>query len=633
MATLYPTKSTTPVPERTEEDNQRLFQLYKGWTLTERDGQVRQWVYQFGYDIQHAQKGERRWVCCLCIKQKRPRPKSYAIKGLQNAEGHLYTDHNGIMDPTGKRQKPAKASEKAHQPIATILQLNPKEPKEQDLINTLIKRLDKTVFQQKLVNWIINSNQSFSIVNGQDLRDIFNYLNPSVEITKANITDVTVFEGLHTAAKEHEVWRRRGSVGKWHNFAVEVSRSDTWTDMLKKVQAVESQLSDDAQLKKHRPVGVVVDNATRWLSQFSMTERALVLRPFYNSFVQRASNEWEKVNLTRASHIKKGSKLPFFLKKENRMTPDDWHVLGTLYDILLDFQLVVRGLEGDGQGKHRRKVEENEIDPPLSDDLCRNKLGSYSRVRISSRNPRSAKRAVANFPDGHHLAVNINLGWLKLNEYYEHLNDSPLIYGAAVLHPAYRWALFDDLWGDDDERQLWITKAKEMVQDLWEREYRDLEVDDPEIELPANKRLKTSRNKFTAWCTKKRGLTAGGISVTESPIQSPAQSPRSSVGGLDLDEYEQWQRDIEDANASVTDPYEYWHIRRLKSPRLSRMALDLLTVPPMSAECERLFSTTGRMVTKSRNRLDASTIGLCQTLRSWMRAGLIGSLDRILMDE
>ncbi|KAG7405007.1 hypothetical protein Forpe1208_v015507 [Fusarium oxysporum f. sp. rapae] len=553
----------------------------------ERDGQVRQWVYQFGYDIQHAQKGEPRWVCCLCIKQKRPRPKSYAIKGLQNAEGHLYTDHNGIIDPTGKRQKPAKASEKAHQSITTILQLTPKEPKEQDLINTLIKRFNKTVFQQKLVNWIINSNQSFSIINDQDLRDIFNYLNPSVEITKANITDETVraiaereftnnmervkdalrkspgqihiqydgwksgnrhalygitcvfrdsnnrpqkcvlglselierhigeniagqiikiirdknpdafekevFEGLHTAAKEHEVWRRRGSVRKWHNFAVEVSRLDTWTDMLKK----------------------------------------------------------EKVNLTRAGHIKKGSKLPFFLEEENRMTADDWHVLGTLYDILLDFQLVVRGLEGDGQGKHQRKVKENEINPPLSGT-------SWDLIHIYEfllETLESAKRAVANFLDGHHLAVNINL-----------------------------------------------------VQDLWEREYRDLEVNDPEIKLPANKRLKTSRNKFTAWRTKKRGLTAGGISVTESPIQSPAQSPRSLVGGLDLDEYEQWQRDIEDADAFVTDPYEYWHIRRLKYPRLSRMALDLLTVPPMSAECERLFSTTGRMVTKSRNRLDAISI-------------------------
>jgi hypothetical protein len=77
--------------------------------------------------------------------------KELCHQGLQNAEGHLYTDHNGIMGPTGKRQKPAKASEKAHRSIAIISQLNPKEPKEQDLINTLIKRFDKTVFQQKLV--------------------------------------------------------------------------------------------------------------------------------------------------------------------------------------------------------------------------------------------------------------------------------------------------------------------------------------------------------------------------------------------------------------------------------------------------------------------------------------------------
>ncbi|KAM5359658.1 hypothetical protein ACJA88_015072 [Fusarium oxysporum] len=150
-----------------------------------------------------------------------------------------------------------------------------------------------------------------------------------------------VFEGLHMAAKEHEVWRRRGSVGKWHNFAV---------------------------------------------------------------------------------------------------------------------------------------AEENEIDPPLSGTSWDN-IHAYELLLEALE---SAKRA------------------LKLNEYYEHLNDSPLIYGAVVLYPAYWWALFDDLWGDDGERQLWITKAKEMVQDFLEREYRDLEVDDPEIELPANKRLKTSRNKLTA---------------------------------------------------------------------------------------------------------------------------------------
>ena len=136
--------------------------------------------------------------------------------------------------------------------------------------------------------------------------------------------------------------------------------------MLKKVQAIECQLSDDPELKKHTPVGVVIDNATRWLSQLSMIERALILRPFYNSFVQRALSEWNKHNLTKTGNIRKGSKKLFFLQEENRMTDDNWHMLQALHDILLDFQLVVKALEGDGQGKHQKEVKDNEIESPLS---------------------------------------------------------------------------------------------------------------------------------------------------------------------------------------------------------------------------------------------------------------------------
>jgi hypothetical protein len=57
----------------------------------------------------------------------------------------------------------------------------------------------------------------------------------------------------------------------------------------------------------------------------------------------------------------------------------------------------------------------------------------------------SAKKIAVSLPDSEYLTVNINLGWMKLDEYYQHLNDSPVVYGAAALHPAYRWALFDDL--------------------------------------------------------------------------------------------------------------------------------------------------------------------------------------------
>ncbi|KAH6950420.1 hypothetical protein BKA56DRAFT_712603, partial [Ilyonectria sp. MPI-CAGE-AT-0026] len=46
---------------------------------------------------------------------------------------------------------------------------------------------------------------------------------------------IEVFEGLYTAAKDFIRQRRTLYGSEGHNFAVEVSRSDTWTDMLKKV--------------------------------------------------------------------------------------------------------------------------------------------------------------------------------------------------------------------------------------------------------------------------------------------------------------------------------------------------------------------------------------------------------------
>lgn len=58
----------------------------------------------------------------------------------------------------------------------------------------------------------------------------------------------------------------------------------------------------------------------------------------------------------------------------------------------------------------------------------------------------------------------------------------------------------------------------------------------------------------------------------------------------EFDEYDQWlsSPDLKH-DPLVSDPVQYWWDRRQDYPRLSRMALDLLSIPPMSAECERLF--------------------------------------------
>jgi hypothetical protein len=53
------------------------------------------------------------------------------------------------------------------------------------------------------------------------------------------------------------------------------------------------------------------------------------------------------------------------------------------------------------------------------------------------------------------------------------------------------------------------------------------------------------------------------------------------------------------------------------------MALDFLTIQPMSAECERVFSAAGEMAVSTRSRLDAGIIGTCQVLRSWYKANVL----------
>ena len=86
-------------------------------------------------------------------------------------------------------------------------------------------------------------------------------------------------------------------------------------------------------------------------------------------------------------------------------------------------------------------------------------------------------------------------------------------------------------------------------------------------------------------------------------------------------------------DSDIRDPREYWHAQRFKYPRLSQMAMDFMTVQAMSAECERLFSAAGRMVTPLRSQLEASTVALCQVLRSWLQAGIVEEVDPILLNK
>ncbi|KAK8036735.1 hypothetical protein PG994_015232 [Apiospora phragmitis] len=98
------------------------------------------------------------------------------------------------------------------------------------------------------------------------------------------------------------------------------------------------------------------------------------------------------------------------------------------------------------------------------------------------------------------------------------------------------------------------------------------------------------------------------------------------------DEYQRWAFiDREPGDFDVNDPIQYWHKHRHQYPKLSRMALDFLTIQSMSAEYERLFSSAGRLLDDSRSSLGITIVAFSMTLRSWYRAGIIRDIDPIFL--
>jgi hAT family C-terminal dimerisation region len=66
---------------------------------------------------------------------------------------------------------------------------------------------------------------------------------------------------------------------------------------------------------------------------------------------------------------------------------------------------------------------------------------------------------------------------------------------------------------------------------------------------------------------------------------------------------------------------QYWDRQAAISLSLSQMALDLLSIPAMAAECERVFSSSKILISDRRNRLKDDIIEASECLNYWYRRG------------
>ncbi|KAI1676930.1 Dimer-Tnp-hAT dimerization containing protein [Pyrenophora tritici-repentis] len=188
--------------------------------------------------------------------------------------------------------------------------------------------------------------------------------------------------------------------------------------------------------------------------------------------------------------------------------------------------------------------------------------------------------------------INLRAAWAKANEYYIKLDDSPAYYAATSLHPAYKHYC-DNAWRDKPE---WLAAAQSAFQALWGT-YKDNPAPPP---APAAPRARVNND----------------LNDAIASMMEPHQGVRVSN---DLDEYTRWK--LEPWVPSVDNPITYWLSRRRDYPNLTRLALDVLSIPASSCDCERMFSELGDLLRPKRRKISSQLLVAIQSVRTWLRAG------------
>ena len=100
-------------------------------------------------------------------------------------------------------------------------------------------------------------------------------------------------------------------------------------------------------MRIRKPLHVVVDNETRWLSQLYMIRRALMLRPYLETLVLKHKQAWEKDNtLKRSQRPRTSAVMPSISREENKLEGKDWAVLEASGSILQSFEDALKAIEG-----------------------------------------------------------------------------------------------------------------------------------------------------------------------------------------------------------------------------------------------------------------------------------------------
>jgi hypothetical protein len=262
--------------------------------------------------------------------------------------------------------------------------------------------------------------------------------------------------------------------------------------------------------------------------------------------------------------------------EDDILTSEDWRELKDILDLLSPLREASKAIQCAGkfedQYHHGSRFESLQAIDFLLTKLEKLKQEHY------------------HLPNSHFKAC-INLGWKKLNKYYE-LSDNTAAYRAAIaLHPSFKMRWFEQKWSDSHPQ--WIGDAKNATQELF-HEYN-----------------------------RRHGDEGIAVATVPTPPDKLTEFERYNIiqdeqyNGNELDRFL-----AEDRVPSGTNPLIWWQLNQDRYPVLRHMAFDLLAAPASSSADERQFSQAGHVLDEDHYNTKDDLAEAYQCLKSAYAEGI-----------
>ena len=393
---------------------------------------------------------------------------------------------------------------------------------------------------------------------------------------------ISTLYGLEKEKEELMAWRKRGPMGKLHNICVWICKTPQRRDRF------EEKVQQFFRISATDPTVPIVGNITRWGGDFNALKRAFLLREPIEEFVAA------EIRTVSAGARKCGKDR--YRGDENdieldELSIEDWDELRSIMDILEPFKKWSLKL----QGKCRNGALHDIL--PAMDELLAHLEDAKLRYSDASIHTQ-------------HLQTSINIAWNVLNKYDGLVDLTPVHYAAIALHPEMKFEYFEEEWGD---RPDWIRTAKEATIALWESEYK--------CQTPPN-----------------------GDGSTWKDSEEEPEWKRKKRARLAKDTQDSLQRYLEkEEGDQIDNPLRYWTTKLQDSSSrhklVASMGAAVHSIPGMSTEVERVFSSTKILISERRNRLGDDIIEASECLKAWQKEQLtpthhqdIRKMDEMLDD-